>query len=411
MAPSPSEPPLSFISSIYKKAVEDDNVLDMTIKDVRQRLEEDHGWTCTKQEWKTEWRDLVKNRWVEIADAPSSQEQTQRDEKRSKYNKDGTKRKTKYEIMAAKNVATVMGAFLEDLTGNLLSAGSGDDDDQENEVEIESASEAARSGDSASRPVSPDVNDAPRKAKSKKPQPKRESSTKDKEPKRRKSNSKQLSDFKSAEMIIDSDDEGNSGAHPQAGPSNAKKRKQARTSDEHADDTDDSEVKILKPKAKRSKKVPKDNGKDRGRAKDRKTKTEKAPPRMKEGDAPRGTDAEEERVQKLKTLVAAAGVTRAFNNSTGAERKLTIERRLDHLESLLVEAGVFQKGGRLPSIETCKKVGEKRALSKEMQELGGVPETSGLRDGKKLSADSQHHVDKPKFGAFLSAIQDSEDSD
>ncbi|GAA5964953.1 hypothetical protein JCM8115_007093 [Rhodotorula mucilaginosa] len=130
----------------------------------------------------------------------------------------------------------------------------------------------------------------------------------------------------------------------------------------------------------------------------------KAPAPLKPGDAPKGTDAEEDRIKKLKELAAAAGTSRPFTASTGAERTLTVSRRIEILEGVLEKLGLMavNKGDgdrRMPSLSKAKQVGEKRALEKEMQELGGTAHHTGLRTGKELHAVSDSSSDDEDGGA------------
>ncbi|KWU43507.1 hypothetical protein RHOSPDRAFT_34966 [Rhodotorula sp. JG-1b] len=121
----------------------------------------------------------------------------------------------------------------------------------------------------------------------------------------------------------------------------------------------------------------------------KKQKVERKAPAPKPGDAPKGTDAEEARIKKLKELVTAAGTSRPFTASTGAERTLIVSQRIEILEGLLEKLGLLEVNKRdkkLPSLSRAREVGEKRALEKEMQELGGTAHHTGLRTGKELHA-------------------------
>lgn len=222
--------------------------------------------------------------------------------------------------------------------------------------------------------------------------------------------------FKSAEYIADSDDSSHD--------------VEPRGSGEGTDE--DGGGKKTKAKAK-----GKGKGKEGGKAKERKG------PEPKEGDAPKGDEAEEDRIKRLKVqtlsrahvtctppltacaplpfpaqeLLSAAAGPRAFTAATGAERTLSVERRTEVLEGLLKGLGLPVKNGKLPSMAKAREVGEKRNLAKEMevrtrcsclsfslcrwgrrcgcwtarsrflahpQDLSGNPSTSGLRDGKHV---------------------------
>ncbi|KAK4051021.1 hypothetical protein OIV83_003150 [Microbotryomycetes sp. JL201] len=365
--------PLSYVSELYKHAVEDGTASTLTIKDVRARLESEFGWTCDKVQWKQQWKDVVEQEWLKCAAASSSSAK----EASSALNelepkKIGTARKTKYERVAERN--TIMGAFLEDLTSGVPS-GNDDDGDEDDEDSLSQA------GSDISRTSSVSAK------KSSKGKGKRTESQSTNKPSKKRARAS-AGEFK-PETISDSDDE-----RPSASTSKAKKKTKQEDNDviDKDDEAISKKTKALKAKA---------------------TSKERAPPKLKEGDAPRGTDEQEERVKKLKALVVATGVERAFTASTGAERRLTIEERLERLETLLADAKVFKRGsGKLPSLEACRKVGQQRALEKEMRELQGTPETSGLRDGKRRSDDGRKDVNRPQFGAFLKAFDgDSSESD
>lgn len=140
-------------------------------------------------------------------------------------------------------------------------------------------------------------------------------------------------------------------------------------------------------------------------------------------------------LRRSQDLLAAASGPRAFTAATGAERTLTVERRTEVLEDHLKALGVAVKGGRLPSLSKAKEVGEKRLLEKEMQvrslslalrprssslelirtlrdvglelthtghrsqELAGNPSKTGLRDGKRVHADSSDDGGDREAGA------------
>lgn len=124
-----------------------------------------------------------------------------------------------------------------------------------------------------------------------------------------------------------------------------------------------------------------------------------------------------------KTLAVAAGNIRVFNASTGAEKTLSPEVRIQLLETALTSVGLMVKsGGSLPSIKAAKVTGEKRAMEKEMKEISGAPVIkSALRGGKKRGRtdkvdeeepDGEERRAKPKpvkkpFGSFLGNQSDS----
>ncbi|KAM0790061.1 hypothetical protein ACM66B_005389 [Microbotryomycetes sp. NB124-2] len=398
--PKLKDSPLCHISSIYDKALEDDRLDQLSLNQIRTELERDFGWTCEKQEWKQHWKPLIEQEWHKLADeqaaSSSARASSAPQPVKPKLKKDGSARKTKYERVAEKN--TIMGAFLQDLTASTQD----DDDDDESLVvdddeDQDSLSQAGGTG-SSDNSRSSSVSAQPVKSKSNKGKAREEQEPPTKKKKRAatKVNSAQI---KSAETISDSDNEGPSTSKAiaaAAGGGGSKTKTKKRRSSKDVIERDDEAVT----------KKQKQSAAAKGKAKER------APPKPKEGDAPRGTEEQEERVKKLKSLVAATGVERAFTAATGAERKLTIDERFDRLETLLVEAKVFKRGGKLPSVEACRKVGVQRALEKEMAELKGTPETTGLRDGKRRTSDGKQYEDKPKFGAFLDAFDDSDsDSD
>lgn len=127
----------------------------------------------------------------------------------------------------------------------------------------------------------------------------------------------------------------------------------------------------------------------------------------------------------------AVGNPRFFNGSTGAERTLTASERITILDDILRAAG-FKRSGALPSLRECQEVGDRRALTKDMQvsrdalvvlsisdlarqDISGAPVFDTLRTGKKRVNSDEENSDveaaaatiarknapKKKFGAFL----------
>lgn len=210
-------------------------------------------------------------------------------------------------------------------------------------------------------------------------------------------NSKSKPTFKSKEFISDSDDSSNETAPQIASTSKStstsmsanaqavpKKRKSTVVSE--SEDSDEVGGKVMA------------KGKGKGKEKKSKEVKEKKPrkaPAAKPGDAAKGSDLEENRIKKLKvstfylphssfpypvtntdpllttslpqTLLAAAGLTRPFTPSTGAERTLSPSARLALLAGLLNELGLKTSASTLPSLAMCKEVGERKALEREMK--------------------------------------------
>ncbi|SDA01494.1 BZ3500_MvSof-1268-A1-R1_Chr10-1g02722 [Microbotryum saponariae] len=411
----------------------------MTIKMIRQRLDEDHGWTCEDEEWK-ELKGDIKQWWAQQdvpttspasspvkksvgkkgtttkAKAKTSDVEEHEQEVKPPTKKSKPKASTKYDRAANKNLNTFVGAvfggsgalgdmddeddevdedendmddFIEPEEGRLGrpdNGGSGSDDDDDNTASETSTPPAQ------SKSGKPAVREANSEVQSKKASKKSSTST----------------SFKSAETIDDSDD------------SSATPRKQRRAV---ASDAEDGEEKPRKKKKRASEDSSSKNKTGSAKEKGMTSKKSSASgPAPKEGDAEKGTDEEEARIKKLKGLVAASGTTRPFNASTGAERTLSVKARTDLLEGLLREAGLKCGSGlrgMLPSLAHAKKVGEKRELMREMEELSGAPILTGLRTGKKLPTRAADDDDddtrsgsdtegegkvvapKRKFGAFL----------
>ncbi|KDE05473.1 hypothetical protein MVLG_04163 [Microbotryum lychnidis-dioicae p1A1 Lamole] len=376
----------------------------MTIKKIRQRLDEDHGWTCEDEEWK-ELKGDIKEWWAQ-QDVPTtspasspvkksmrkkgttakakvntSDDEEDEQEVEPPTKKSKTRASTKYDRAANKNLNTFVGAVFgakvalgdtddeddevdededdmddfiepeEGLLGRPDIGGSGSDDDDNTASESSTRPAQSKSGKSASRKANSEVQ-------SKKASKKSSTST----------------SFKSAEMIDDSDD------------SSAPPRKQRRAV---ASDAEDGEEKPRKKKKRASEKLSSKS--KTGSAKEKGMTLKKSlvsGPAPKEGDAEKGTDEEEARIKKLKGLVAASGTARPFNASTGAERTLSVKARMYLLEGLLREAGLKCGSGlrgMLPSLAHAKKVGEKRELMREMEELSGAPHLDRAPNGEKAA--------------------------
>lgn len=164
------------------------------------------------------------------------------------------------------------------------------------------------------------------------------------------------SSFKSAEFVDDSDDE-QTGTGPVASVSTS-----------------------TAPKKQKKAKVAKATSKDKaGSSKSSKSKEPKG--KAKVAEEWRGDEKEEAEIKRLKVrvpfrhtpkassrflyqgLISAANGPRPFDRTTGAERTLTVQARLDRLKQVLTKLGLTTK----TSLKQAQKVGEERALTKELE--------------------------------------------
>ncbi|GAA5919115.1 hypothetical protein JCM1841_005632 [Sporobolomyces salmonicolor] len=409
---------------------------DYTLDRIRTELDLNHGWSCDDNEWKRvnkqvkrEWEKLIEEQAnadtieptqeeEDEEDQPSPRKKQKRTESESRSDNDSDdesdeeeaptpprsprpKRiiKSKYDRAAHKNLGAFMGAvgnsLLAALTGGDDYRTDSDDDDfpgslldSDEDSDASSASSddepasKRRKKNSASAPASAEDAEeegsdsaASSTSKSKallskskmKSKPKLTDASKVKG----RGRARAKSEFKSAEYIKDSDD---SSPEVPSRPLSA--------SDVDDDDEDEGKEKREKRKAPSSAKGKgKVNDKEK---KERKPRAKKAPVK-KEGDADKGTEAEEERIKQMKSLLREAGTTRAFTAATGAERTLSVARRNEHLERLLDGLGLkVERGGKLPSVARAREVGRERELEKERESLTGATHHTGLRDGKSF---------------------------
>ncbi|GAA5838748.1 hypothetical protein JCM9279_003848 [Rhodotorula babjevae] len=394
-------PVLPSLQRLHRKAVRS-GVDSLKPKDLRRLLRDDEGFECTDAEWSGGLKQTAVAQWMQLqnarsdneADSPPPAKKVKRakDEQLVLSDEDEDERapKDKYDRAAERNFGIFM---TSGVLGEALGAGAGAlgeidlrDDDHDDSPSEGSLSPSASpephkkrrrkpsaasidedvEADSPSASGSASRSPAPSTAKGK--GKKRDSTTSSSSKAKQQGGGKTprtrepKGGFKSAEFIADSDDSSHElpprGSGDEAGEGEGKKGKG-------------------KARVKSA-----SEGKGKGKKKERKV------PEPKEGDAPRGTDDEENRIKKLKDLLAAASGPRAFTAATGAERTLSVERRTEVLEGHLKALGLALKGGKLPSLTKAKEVGEKRLLAKEAQELAGNPSKTGLRDGKRVHADS-----------------------
>ncbi|GAA6017072.1 hypothetical protein JCM10207_001476 [Rhodosporidiobolus poonsookiae] len=405
---------LPSFEGIFKSAVEADEHTTLGAKALRKRLAEEEGFSCSKDEWDGGLKDQAQKEWKRLlANHEASEESAPAKKKRKTADKP-----SKYDRASQKNFETFTAAVVGDVFGGLFDGDDGSDedgdviDDEELVEDDASQSGSAFSAPSSSPEPSKRKKTAASKSKSDKPAGKTKKATK---AGGRKKASDKAAAYKSAEFVSDSDDSSHDveSSRPMA-------KGKGRGSSTPAGDSDDGE----EDKPKKGKKRKSGGGE---KEKKPKAKKEKKAPSVKEGDAPRGSEADEARITKLKALLTAASGPRAFTAATGAERKLSVDRRTEILEGLLGELGLPVVGGKLPQMAKAKEIGEQRALDKEMSDLRGNPSTSGLRDGKHVSlSDSDGELDtaaypsasarkkqvlveREKFGAFLG--DQSSDSD
>ncbi|GAA6002567.1 uncharacterized protein JCM10292_007732 [Rhodotorula paludigena] len=451
-------PKLPSLASVFEHAIEHDELEDLTLKDIRRRLRDDEDWECTDAEWQGGLKQKVKQKWAALV-AEHQEQQDASPPPAKKRKKAATpseseqapsededafdKPKTKYDRAAVKNMQTFLGSTVDMLDG-IASAGisalanhaPSDDDDAEDGASTEASSSTVHSSpapakkgkkvgrkarkaddedddDEAYASSSPDA--PPAKAKDKN---KSKATASDDKGKKKttapaakgKGKGKAAPAIKSTEFIDESDDSSHEVERSHVGY------------DDGSEGGSSADVKGKgKAKAKGGTKKRASTGSTEGKKRQRKA------PEPKPGDAAKGSEEQEERVQKLKDLLKAAAAGRVFTGATGAERTLSIERRLELLEGGLDSLGLPIKNGKLPSVGKAKAVGEKRLIEREMQELAGTPSTSGLRDGRTIHADSdddeprgiahpsasarkkQVLAERKKFGAFLG--DQSSDSD
>ncbi|GAA5889276.1 hypothetical protein JCM8208_007825 [Rhodotorula glutinis] len=367
-------------------------------KDLRRLLREDEGFECSDAEWDGALKAAAVAQWMELQSArrdvdnespPPAKKVKTAKKVRETSDEDEPAPKDKYDRAAERNLGIFLTA--DDVVGGMFGAGAGDlgevvlsDDTDESPSEGSAApsaspeppkkrrrkpsatsSDGGAEAESLSASGSGSRSPVPSTTKGK--GKKRDSTTSSTSKANKKGGDKKprtkapKGGFKSAEFIADSDDSSH---------------------EVPARDGDGDGGGEEAPKKGRGKARAKGAGEGKGKKKERKA------PEPKEGDAPRGTEHEEDRIKKLKDLLAAASGPRAFTAATGAERTLTVERRTEVLEDHLQALGLAVKSGRLPSLSKAKEVGKKRLLAKEMQELAGNPSKTGLRDGKRVHADS-----------------------
>ncbi|POY70036.1 hypothetical protein BMF94_6973 [Rhodotorula taiwanensis] len=442
------EVPGNALKRVYKRAEAAGTVDDFTLKHVRRALDGDEGWTCSDAEWK-QVRTQVKAEWAELLGAdesasPSPQKKKQRNGQRS--GKGSTS--DKYGRAAEKNLKVFMGA-LGGVLGGLTAGADGSDAEGEEDGRADDAPSPSGSASSSSR--APAAKKAPKKRKTvvtiassdqeddapapPQPQPPQKRSRKQANPQRR-----VASDRIADEVLVGPASAAQTGAPPIASTSKAGVDVPINMNDSDLSELEDNgplpgaRSRKGKGKAVESKsKKEKSAATSKSKKSDKKAKERKAPA-LKPGDAPRGTDAEEDRITKLKALLSAAASPRPFTATTGAERTLAVSRRKEILEGLLKDLGLPVKGDKLLTLARAKDIGEKRLLAKEMAELGGTAHHTGLRTGKELHHDSslddddessgtasgpgisasakkkQVLAERKKFGAFL-GDQSSDDAD
>ncbi|TNY23047.1 hypothetical protein DMC30DRAFT_414514 [Rhodotorula diobovata] len=387
-------PKLPSLKRIYRAAERERTLEGVTASKLRLLLKEREGWECADDEWKkgglkqeaaAQWEELVNANADEDDEGSPSPKKKRKTSavKKKKGDVSGAENepapapKTKYDRAAERNFSRFV--LDPEVMGGLGGAAAGDDSDggisdfspepepapkelkkrrgkrpasDDEDDEDDEVSSRASGSDSGSGSPAPKTK-GKKRASSTSSTSKKDGGGDKKKPRMR----APKGGFKSAEYIADSDDSSHD--------------VEPRGSGEGTDE--DGGGKKTKAKAK-----GKGKGKEGGKAKERKG------PEPKEGDAPKGDEAEEDRIKRLKELLSAAAGPRAFTAATGAERTLSVERRTEVLEGLLKGLGLPVKNGKLPSMAKAREVGEKRNLAKEMEDLSGNPSTSGLRDGKHV---------------------------
>ncbi|GAA5867491.1 hypothetical protein JCM3774_003851 [Rhodotorula dairenensis] len=467
------------LERVFAAAAAYDSLDDFTLKHVRRALADGPDcWQCTDAEWKLA-RGEIKLAWTALLEAyeaavalAEEQEPADSDESEEEYAP-----RTKYDRAAEKNVKVLMGAF-GDFLGGLVEPGAGeaDDDDDDCEEEEEAADDASSASTRAhaapkqaaaakkrKRVVASDSAESDGNGPDEGKGEEKKKNSVAKKPRKTTiatGSASRSSNRKSAKVVSDSDD---NSEIPTGSPVALTSKVKAKAAAAPASttmlmrDSDLSEVEDNGPllpgarkrtaKAKGKGRAKETGGGDEKKPKGKKTtgkgekgsvkatggKKERKIPEPKPGDAPRGTDAEEARIKKLKELLTAAASPRPFTASTGAERTLSVSKRTEILEGLLDGLGLAVQAGKLPTLSKAKAIGEKRALAKEMAELGGVVHHTGLRTGKELhGAESSEDDDndgaaggggggpsasaqkkqvlaaRKKFGAFLGDQSDSE---
>ncbi|GAA5988638.1 hypothetical protein JCM11641_005190 [Rhodosporidiobolus odoratus] len=436
----------------FKQALQAGEHDQLNGRRLRERIQQIEGWTCSDQEWAAgglkeraveEWQELMEKHYTNtLSSSPpphkkrkKSVEPPSNDAKASttqeRENKERGKGNTKYDKVGKKNFEIFMGA-LGGLEGAFVEAFTGGDEaeageaepssdlefldpatipeygDEDEEEDVGHTVAAAGSSDLEISTPEPPPEPEPKQQKKKKPiatKPKPKASTSSStsaltstnaartktENSRKKTKKKDVVQYKSAEYVAESDDSSNDlePSRPmEGGLAGGRGKSPSRGAGEHGGEK-------KKPRKRKSDEAEEGKG---GRKKATKDNSERKPPKAKEGDAPKGTAEEEERIVKLKALLTAASSPCPFTASTGAARTLPVSRRIEILENLLSSVGLpIGKGGKLPTRARAKEVGIKRELEKETKDLVNNPSTSGLRDGKQ--------------NVMLLSLSESEDED
>ncbi|GAA5822845.1 hypothetical protein JCM3770_003196 [Rhodotorula araucariae] len=370
------------LTRIHRRATRNGSVDAFTAKKLRRALKDVEGWECTDDDWKDgglkaevvrRWEDLLNASADEGDDAsppPAAerlrQTEANEDDDDPQAEDVPPKSKSKYDRASEKNLNTFMGAIVGDLGG-----GSPVDDDKpkaQAKKRTSTAFSPTPGGSSPAASGSGSGSGSPAPEQNQKKGAKRAS---DVGRAKKASVRPPKGGFKSAEYIADSDDS-SAGVAPAEG---------------HGDEGEGVGAGARAKKGMGKKRKDGDaDAKGEGKGKERRPM--RKAPEPKPGDAPKGTEEQEERIVKLKELLSVASGRRAFTAATGAERTLSVSRRTEILEGLLKDLGLPVKNGKLPSMGSAKAVGEKRALAKEMQDLSGNPLQSGLRDGKRPRGDT-----------------------
>ncbi|KAL8290610.1 hypothetical protein RQP46_002868 [Phenoliferia psychrophenolica] len=353
----------------------------LTPGELRRLLAEEHGLEWTDVEWKATGRPQVKteaHRLLTLSSSPvkpASPAVAKRKAVPLPSDPEPPKKASKYERAAEKNLE-----IFKAMTG-LDDGGDESPESADHTLVIDDESEEEGESDASAEPVAV-------------VKPKSKPQKTEKKPRVNKGKDKAV--YKSRETISsDADDDGASG-------SGSRSRSRSATAS--------VEVEDAPPEKKKRRKS--------GEAAKEKKPRAKKESVAKAGDAPKGTADEESRITKLKALCVASGSKRPFNAATGAERLLSVAARTTHLERLLNDVGLKCTSGSLPSLSKAKKIGERRELEREMQDISGAPVIEGLRDGKKVRAvveDSESEDEPPrkapvkKFGAFLGGLQSDSD--
>ncbi|GAA6020806.1 hypothetical protein JCM11491_004659 [Sporobolomyces phaffii] len=316
-------------------------------------------------------------------------------------------RKTKYDRIAAKNLGNFLDMALGSVMGDLLGGGGNDDGSVDDDDDGGQAGELTIDDSSSVNcetppPVAPKPQPKPRSrptdgSKAKKPRNSASTASTTKttttstaaKKGQAKAKGKEKESYKSTEFVHDSDDSSNevvAAATVATGASEGKGRKRRSVVvDSEQEDSDGEPL----------------TGKGKGKAKDRggkgsevkKVRTRKEPAR-KDGDADKGTEAEEERIKKLKNLLKLAGTPRPFTAQTGAERTLPVQTRLSVLSTLLDELGLKALQG------TSTKASGLR--TGKIRKRPGDNNDDDDDDDDEDDQDTEHKTTKRKGGSIVS---------